>query len=150
MQSLKSKVSQELPEVRIDYDHDDFVTQPYVIMVNGREFMRFNTYAKAEGAIAWHTKNNSLPMWEKETENPLLETASIEFSHSIPDEINGDVEKEVYIYRVNDLMVGFLQIDMGTGEWFNGDGRKYQEWRYAGFALLKAINKDLIHSFVNI
>lgn len=148
--STATTTTQE-PEVRIDYDHDDFVTQRYVIIVNGKEFMRFNTYAKAEGAIAWHTKNNSLPTWEKESDNPVLETASIEFSHSINDvdsDIN-EVSKEVFIYRVNGLMIGFLQVDMSHGYWINGDGHRYDEWRDAGVALLTAINKDLIHSFIN-
>lgn len=150
MQSLETKTQPKAPlEIRIDYDHDDFVTQPYIVMVNNREFLRFNTYAKAEGAIAWHTKNNSLPTWEAETENPLLESASIEFSHTIPGDVV-EVSKEVFIYRVNDLMIGFLQVDMGNGSWFNGDGHKYQDWRDAGIALLKAINKDLVRSFVNI
>lgn len=144
MQSLKNNPEiSELPEVRIDYDHDDFVKQPFVIMVNDREFLRFNTYAKAEGAIAWHIKNNSLPTWEKESENPLLESASIEFSHSIQSETE---DKEVFIYRVNELMIGFLQIDMNSAKWYNGDGHNYQEWREAGIALLKAINKDLVRS----
>lgn len=123
-------------EIRIDYDHDDFVTQPYVIMVNNREFMRFNSYARAENAIAWHTKNNSLPDWKPVEEIP---TASIEFSHSVSD------EQDVYIYRVENLMIGYLQLDMYSALWFNGDGRRYDEWREAGLALLKAINKDVVH-----
>ena len=122
-------------EVRIDYDHDDFVTQPYVIMVNGREFMRMSTYARAENAIAWHRKNNTLPDWEPVEE---IADASIEFSHSIND------EQDVYIYRVEELMIGYLQLDMYSAYWFNGDGRRYDEWRDAGVALLKAINKDLV------
>lgn len=122
-------------EIRIDYDHDDFVTQPYVIMINGREFMRFNTYARAENALAWHTKNNSLPTWEPIEEIP---TASIEFSHSVSD------EKDIYVYRVEDLMIGYLQLDMDSALWFNGDGRRYDEWRDAGVALLKAINRDVV------
>lgn len=47
--------------VNITYDDSDFnYTQPYLITVNGKEFMRCTTHARAELTIMWHQKNGTL------------------------------------------------------------------------------------------
>jgi hypothetical protein len=47
--------------VSITYDDSDFqYTQPYLITVDGEEFMRCATQAKAELVVMWHKKNGTL------------------------------------------------------------------------------------------
>jgi hypothetical protein len=55
----------------ITYDHADFVTQRWVVMVNGKEIHRANTWAKCHNFITWHHKGGSLPVQEQNaTETP--------------------------------------------------------------------------------
>jgi hypothetical protein len=42
----------------IAYDHDEFVTQPWLVMVNGKEEFRANTWAKCYRFITWHQNNS--------------------------------------------------------------------------------------------
>ena len=44
----------------IAYDHDEFVTQPWLVMVNGEEKFRANTWAKCYRFITWHHKDGTL------------------------------------------------------------------------------------------
>lgn len=52
---------------QITYDHNDFVTQPWLVMVNGTEQWRANTWAKCYRYICTHHKDGSLPVQEEET-----------------------------------------------------------------------------------
>lgn len=45
----------------ITYDHNDFVTQPWVVMVGETEVHRANTWAKCHSFITWHYKQGTLP-----------------------------------------------------------------------------------------
>ncbi|MBN4002101.1 hypothetical protein [Nostoc sp. LPT] len=36
------------------YDHDEFVTQPWLVMVNGKEKFRATTVARCLRFIQWH------------------------------------------------------------------------------------------------
>jgi hypothetical protein len=49
----------------ITYDHADFVTQRWVVMVNGTEIHRANTWAKCHNFITWHHKDGSLAVQEQ-------------------------------------------------------------------------------------
>jgi hypothetical protein len=51
----------------IAHDHTDFVTQRWVVMVNGSEIHRGDTYAKCHSYIQWHHKRGTLPVQEQET-----------------------------------------------------------------------------------
>lgn len=51
----------------ISYDDGDFVTQPWVVMVNGEEIHRANTYAKCHTYIRTHYKRGTLPVQQPET-----------------------------------------------------------------------------------
>ncbi|MBD2254629.1 hypothetical protein [Nostoc parmelioides] len=51
---------------KITYDHNDFVTQPWLVMVNGTEEFRANTWAKCHRYICIHHKDGSLPVQEPE------------------------------------------------------------------------------------
>ncbi len=42
----------------IAYDHDDLVTQPWLVMVNGKQEFRANTWAKCYRFITWHQNNS--------------------------------------------------------------------------------------------
>ncbi|MBW4558764.1 MAG: hypothetical protein KME59_23150 [Trichormus sp. ATA11-4-KO1] len=46
----------------ITYDHDDFVTQPWLVVVNGEEIHRANTWAKCHSYITWHYAQGTLPV----------------------------------------------------------------------------------------
>ncbi|MBD2682663.1 MULTISPECIES: hypothetical protein [Nostoc] len=44
----------------ITYDHSEFMTQPWLVMVNGEEKFRANTWAKCHRYISWHHKDGTL------------------------------------------------------------------------------------------
>lgn len=46
--------------VYIAYDHDDLVTQPWLVIVNGKEKFRDTTVARCERFISWHHKDGTL------------------------------------------------------------------------------------------
>ncbi|MDZ8261961.1 hypothetical protein [Nostoc sp. ChiQUE01b] len=46
----------------ISYDSSEFVTQPWVVMVNGVEIFRHNTQAWCYRYITWHYKDCTLPL----------------------------------------------------------------------------------------
>jgi hypothetical protein len=52
---------------QITYDHNDFVTQPWLVIVNNKEEFRANTWAKCYRYICTHHKDGSLPVQEPET-----------------------------------------------------------------------------------
>ncbi|MBW4617455.1 MAG: hypothetical protein KME21_30425 [Desmonostoc vinosum HA7617-LM4] len=52
---------------QITYDHNDFVTQPWLVMVNEKEEFQANTWAKCYRYICTHYKDGSLPVQEPET-----------------------------------------------------------------------------------
>ncbi|BAT56820.1 hypothetical protein NOS3756_58320 (plasmid) [Nostoc sp. NIES-3756] len=45
----------------ITYDHSDFITQRWVVMVLGNEIFRHNTIARCLRYVEWHHKDGSLP-----------------------------------------------------------------------------------------
>ncbi|EKF04463.1 MULTISPECIES: hypothetical protein [unclassified Tolypothrix] len=49
----------------ITYDHDDFVTQRWVVMVNSTEQHRANSWAKCHSHVAWHYKQGTLPVQQQ-------------------------------------------------------------------------------------
>lgn len=150
MQALRNQFSANptRANIEIDYEHNqEFESNPFLIMVSGREFLRFRTYAEAEAAIQYHTYFNSIPDWEPIDSLDKPQNANIEFFQSIQNETT---DVEIFIYRVDNLMIGYLQVDMGNGVWANGDGNNYPDWREAGYELVKAINKDTIHLINNI
>jgi hypothetical protein len=135
MQTTEIKPVSSEPAVEIVYDEQDFETLRYVVMVNGREYLRFNTYSKAENAISWHRKNNSLPTWEA-----FDHEESLEYSH-ISQENNGDIEKKTYSYSVDGNVVCLVEIDLYAGTWYNGDCSTYINWRDAGQAYYRSENR---------
>ena len=44
----------------IAYDHDEFVTQPWLVMVNGKEKFRATTSARCQRYIQWHHQDGTL------------------------------------------------------------------------------------------
>ncbi len=49
---------------KITYDHDDFQTQRWVVIVNSVEIHRANTWAKCHSYITWHYTRGELPVQE--------------------------------------------------------------------------------------
>ncbi|AFY99395.1 hypothetical protein [Calothrix sp. PCC 6303] len=52
----------------ITHDTDDFVTQRWVVMVNGIEIHRSNTWAKCDSYITWHYTQGTLPTQQQQIE----------------------------------------------------------------------------------
>jgi hypothetical protein len=52
----------------ISHDADDFVTQRWVVMVNGVEIHRSNTWAKCDSYIRWHYTQKTLPQQQQQVE----------------------------------------------------------------------------------
>lgn len=57
----------------IAYDYDEFVTQPWVVMVNGEEKFRHTTVARCQRFIEWHHQDGTLNP-QTETEIPEAPT----------------------------------------------------------------------------
>ncbi|WP_051469887.1 hypothetical protein [Fischerella sp. PCC 9605] len=51
---------------KITYDHDDFQTQRWVVIINSVEVHRALTWAKCHSYITWHYKQGELPVQEAE------------------------------------------------------------------------------------
>jgi hypothetical protein len=59
----------------ITHDSDDFVTQRWVVMINGLEIYRSHTWGKSYNYITWHYKEGTLPVIQEEsttTENAVM------------------------------------------------------------------------------
>jgi hypothetical protein len=52
----------------IRHDTEDFVTQRWVVMVNGVEIYRSHTWAKCDSYIRWHYRQKTLPQQQQEVE----------------------------------------------------------------------------------
>jgi hypothetical protein len=81
--------------------YDDDLTQPWVVMVNGEEKHRANTWAKCNSYITWHHKQGTLnaPAIPEVQELILLKIS--------------DYEQEVHIgdYQVNSYLVASISFD---------------------------------------
>jgi hypothetical protein len=51
---------------KIVCDDGDFVTQPWLVMVNGVEIYQANTWAKCYHYVTWHFKQGTLPEQKEE------------------------------------------------------------------------------------
>jgi hypothetical protein len=50
---------------KIIYDDSDFVTQPWMVIINGLEVHRANTWAICYNYITWHFKQGTLPQQQE-------------------------------------------------------------------------------------
>ncbi|AUB42013.1 hypothetical protein COO91_10793 (plasmid) [Nostoc flagelliforme CCNUN1] len=53
--------------------HDDDLTQPWIVMVNGEEIHRANTFKRCHSYITWHYQRGTLPIQE---ETPVATTGN--------------------------------------------------------------------------
>jgi hypothetical protein len=53
---------------RIRHDDEDFVTQRWVVIINGIEIHRANTWARCYNYITWHYKQTTLPKQQQGVE----------------------------------------------------------------------------------
>ncbi len=108
---------------QISYDHADFVTQPWVVMINGEEVHRANTWAKCHHYITWHYTQGTLP--EQKQQEALTTT-----SNEIMVQIAAECEK----YGLELLDDGIYHGDIKLGEigctdnrwWFVRASEEYQ------------------------
>lgn len=55
--------------------HDDDLTQPWLVLINGVEVFRYNTFKRCHSFITWHYKQNTLPKPEQLV-TPFVKTSS--------------------------------------------------------------------------
>jgi hypothetical protein len=112
----------------ITYDYDEFVTQPWVVMVNDEEKFRHMTVAQCQRFIEWHHKDGKLNP-QTETEVPEAPTI-LEISF---------YDQEAF---VGDLLVASISYDHGN----------YQNlyWRVTinGNEIFRDISPARCHSYI--
>lgn len=81
----------------ITYDYDEFVTQPWVVMVNGEEKFRHQTQAQCYRYIQWHHQDGTLNS-QIETEVPEVPTI-LEISFYDQEAFFGDQLVARFLYR---------------------------------------------------
>lgn len=80
----------------ITYDHNDFVTQRWVVMVNSVEEHRADTWAKCHNHITWHYKQGTLPVQKQKaqaftTGNEVMAQIAVECEKFGFDLLNDDI-----------------------------------------------------------
>jgi hypothetical protein len=132
-EQAKTVAPEELTPVEISfYDHeyyngdklvaaithdDDHLTQRWVVMVNGTEIHRANTWAKCHNFITWHHKDGSLAVQEQNA----TETIPCTTGNEIIAQVAVECEKfeldmmEDGIYR-NDQQLG--EVGFSNGNWW--------------------------------
>ena len=98
----------------ISHDTDDFVTQRWVVMVNGLEIHRSNTWAKCDSYIRWHYTQGTLPTQQQEVETVITDNSIIvEISESC-EKLGLDLyEDGIYC---NDVKLG--SVGYTNGNWW--------------------------------
>lgn len=97
---------------KITYDHDDFQTQRWVVMVNSVEIHRANTWTKCHSYITWHYKQGELPVQEQEV--PATTTGN---------EVMASIANECEKFGLELLDSGIYHNDQKLGEVGCTDGR---------------------------
>jgi hypothetical protein len=87
--------------------HDDDLTQPWLVMVNGTEIHRADTWAKCHNFITWHHKDGSLPVQEQN---------ATETSCSTGNEIIAQIATECEKFELEILDDGIYHNDVKLGE----------------------------------
>ncbi len=102
---------------KITHDNDDFVTQPWLVMVSDKEEFRANTWAKCYRYICIHYKDGTLPIQAIQEENPVATTGN-----EVIAEIATECEKYNFdlmddgIYHHNDVKLG--KVGCTDGKWW--------------------------------
>jgi hypothetical protein len=84
--------------------HDDDLTQPWIVMVNGEEIHRANTFKRCHSYITWHYQRGTLPIQE---ETPVATTGN---------EIMVQIADECEKYGFEILNDGIYDHDQKLGE----------------------------------
>ncbi|MBE9054265.1 hypothetical protein IQ243_28515 [Nostocales cyanobacterium LEGE 11386] len=95
----------------ISYDHADFVTQPWLVMVNGEEIHRADTWAKCHNFITWHYTQGTLPV-----QQPFAPSTT-------GNEIKADIANECEKFGFELLDNGIYHHDVKLGEVGCTDGQ---------------------------
>ncbi|WP_373529407.1 hypothetical protein [Nostoc sp.] len=98
----------------ITHDHTDFVTQRWVVMVNGTEEHRADTWAKCYRYIQWHYQDSTLPVQKQ------LSEANDTSGNEIMVQIFNECEK--YGFEIFDDGIYSSDVKLGevgfTGAWW--------------------------------
>ncbi|YAF98939.1 MAG: hypothetical protein AB3A66_28480 (plasmid) [Nodularia sp. CChRGM 3473] len=88
----------------INYDHADFVTQPWLVVVNGVEIHRADAWAKCHNFITWHYTQGTLPVQQPFAPN------------TTGNEIKADIANECEKYELELLDDGIYHRDQNLGQ----------------------------------
>jgi hypothetical protein len=91
--------------------HDDDLTQPWIVMVNGEEIHRANTFKRCHSYITWHYQRGTLPVQE---EGPAATTGN---------EIMVQIATECEKYGFDLMDDGIYHHDVKLGQVGCTDGR---------------------------
>jgi hypothetical protein len=95
--------------------HDDDLTQPWLVLINGVEVFRHDTFKRCHSYITWHYQRGTLPVQEQET--PVATTGN-----EVIAEIATECEKYNFdlmddgIYHHNDVKLG--KVGCTDGRWW--------------------------------
>ncbi|MCC5600923.1 hypothetical protein [Nostoc favosum] len=95
--------------------HDDNLTQPWVVMVNGTEKFRANTWARCNRFIEWHHQDGTL-------NEPVPTQTEVEETATTGNEIMVQIFAECEKYEFEILNDGIYQNDIKLGEVGQTDG----------------------------
>jgi hypothetical protein len=87
--------------------HDDDLTQPWIVMVNGEEIHRANTFKRCHSYITWQYQRGTLPIQQEEEETPVAKTGN---------EIMVQIANECEKYGFEILNDGIYDHDQKLGE----------------------------------
>ncbi len=90
---------------RIGYDHSDFITQRWVVIINDVEVFRHDTFKRCHSYITWHYNRGTLPVQEQEA--PAATTGN---------EIMVQIAQECEKYNFDLLDDGIYQHDKKLGQ----------------------------------
>jgi hypothetical protein len=74
---------------KIIYDDSDFITQPWMVIINGLEIHRASTWAICYNYITWHFKQRTLPQQQEEI-------ATVDYDIPVPRRVSQKVRSGYY------------------------------------------------------
>ncbi|MEH2322408.1 MAG: hypothetical protein V7K32_02160 [Nostoc sp.] len=85
--------------------HDDHLTQPWLVLINGVEVFRHDTFQRCHGFITWHYKQNTLPKPEQlvipfvKTSSSVAVKTELEFQ---AEEVPATTEQPIVVQSLSD------------------------------------------------
>jgi hypothetical protein len=111
--------------------HDDDLTQPWVVIVGGKEVWRSNTLKKCQSYVEWHFSEGTLPEVVEQKKSSLI------IKHIDTDIARG----EVFESRCDGKFIGYIfqSTDDDGDYWHIANDDKYFDWRECVVALMRQL-----------